>query len=283
MKNSRDIKSLKPTLKKPTLKNQVWKGAVALGLSLSVLSACNGQFQTGQVDQDNVTADDVSQVEAGDPALGQLVTIRSGVVETLDDNGFIMESADGDSILVINPTGTPFTWPEETVPIQVTGQLEIFRAADSAQQYGLDLDPALYGEYDQQPVIIAENFALAPRPQDLWNAPDEYYEETIAVEGDLRPLEESENAFALFEEGWISDTGVLIVGAGPLVDVATLESGENIVVTGQAQQLDENLLREADFGWDDNQIQEFLSRYENRPVIVAEEVYPSAQPPHPRV
>lgn len=278
MKNSRDIKSLTPTLK-----NGAWKGIVALGLSLSILSACNGQTQTSQAEQDNVTSDDVTQVEAGDPAVGELVTIRSGVVETLDDNGFVMESNNGDSILIINRTGTPFTQPEEAIPIQVTGQLETFSAAESAQQYGLELDPALYDEYDQQPVIIAENFALAPRPQDLWNAPDEYYEETIAVEGDLRPLEEAENAFALFEEGWVSDTGVLIIGVGPLVDAADLEAGENVVVTGQAEQLDESLLREAGFGWDDSQIQEFLSRYENRPVIIAEQVYPSALPTHPEV
>ncbi len=278
MKNSRNIEPLRPTLR-----NGAWKGAIALGLSLSVLSACNGQTQSNRAAQDNVTSDDVTQIEAGDPALGQLVTIRSGVVETLDNNGFVMESNNGDLILVINSTGTPFTQPEAAIPIQVTGQLETFSAADSAQRYGVELDSALYSEYDQQPVIIAENFALAPRPQDLWNAPDEYYQETIAVEGDLRPLEESENAFALFEEGWVSDTGVLVVGVGQLVDAADLEAGENIVVTGQARQVDETLLREADFGWDDDQIQEFLSRYENRPVIVAEQVYPSALPPHPGV
>ncbi len=224
MNNSRNIESLKPTLK-----NGAWKGVIALGLSLSLLSACNGQTQTNQVGQDNVTSDDVTQVEAGDPVLGQLVTIRSGVVETLDANGFVMESNNGDLILIVNRTGTPFTQPEAAIPIQVTGQLEIFNAAGSAQQYGVELDSALYSEYDQQPVIIADNFALAPRPQDLWNAPDEYYEEVIAVEGDLRPLEESENAFALFEDGWISDTGVLIIGVGPLVDAADLEAGENVV------------------------------------------------------
>ncbi len=278
MKNNHNIEPFRPTLR-----SGAWKGAIALGLSLSLLSACNGQTQSNQAEQDNVTSDDVTQVEAGNPDLGQLVTVRSGVVETLDDNGFVMESNNGDLILVINATGTPFTQPEAAIPIQVTGQLEIFSAADSAQQYGMELDSVLYDEYDQQPVIIAENFALAPRPQDLWNAPDEYYEETIAVEGDLRPLEESENAFALFEDGWASDTGVLVVGVGQLVEVADLEAGENIVVTGQARQLDEAMLREAEFGWDDSQIQEFLSRYEDRPVIVAEQVYPSALPPHPGV
>jgi hypothetical protein len=264
-------------------KTKSWVGVVALGLVVLLGSACDTLTTNNQVGQDNITSDDVAQVEPGDPVIGQLVTIRSGVIEILDDNGFVMESNDGNRILVINPTGTPFVMPEPNIPIQVTGYLTTFDQTGSEQQYQVSLDPTLYEEYVQQPTIIAENFALAPRPQDLWNAPDEYFEEIIAVEGDLRPLEEAENAFALFEEGWISDIGVLVIGVGQVVDVAGLEAGENVVVTGQARPADEALIREAGFGWNDDQIQEFLTRYENRPVIVVEEVYPSAQPPHPSV
>ena len=65
---------------------------------------------------------------------------------------------------MINPTDTPFTPPDVEVPIQVTGVLETFDADTIEQQYGVTLDPDLYGEYDQQPAIVAENFALAPRP-----------------------------------------------------------------------------------------------------------------------
>jgi len=167
------------------------------------------------------------------------------------------------------------------VPIQVTGVLETFDADTIEQQYGVTLDPDLYGEYDQQPAIVAENFALAPRPQDFAEAPENYFDETIAVEGDLRPLEDTPNAFALFEEGWIDDVGVLVIGTEQLVDTKNLEDGENIVVTGQTQPADAATLQAANLGWDDDQIQEFISRYENRPVIQAEEVYPSAVPPHP--
>ncbi|WP_156119609.1 hypothetical protein [Leptolyngbya sp. KIOST-1] len=261
-----------------------WIGAIALGLTVSLASACNQVTPTAQQDdQGTVTTEDVAGTETGDAVVGQLVTIRSGVVDVIDDNSFVMESTDGDRILIITSEAGGFTLPEEDVPLQVTGRLEIFDSA-SAQQYGVaDLDPALYEDYDQQPAVIAQNIALAPRPQDLWNAPDEYFEETLAVEGDLRPLEGADNAFALFEEGWVSDTGVLVVGVDEAVNVANLEQGENIVVTGQARPADANLLREANFGWDDNQIQEFLSRYQNRPVIVVEEVYPSAVPPHPSV
>ncbi|GAB4365186.1 MAG: hypothetical protein Kow00121_01550 [Elainellaceae cyanobacterium] len=259
-------------------------GAIALGLTMSLLAGCQEFTQADQpAEEGNVTSEDVTQVSEEDSAVGEIVTIRSGVSETLDSSGFIMESGDGESILIVNSTGTAFTPPDQEVPIQVTGQLETFDAAAVEQEYGLNLDPNLYGEYDQQPAIIARNFALAPRPQDLWDAPEGYFNETIAVEGDLRKLEETNNAFALFEEGWVDDIGVLVIGVDQLVDPNTLEDGENIVVTGQARQADENLLREANLGWDDSKIQEFLSRYTNRPVIVADEVYPSAVPPHPSI
>ena len=260
-----------------------WIGAIALGLTVSLVSACNTTTPDTQAEQENVTSDQVAEVETGDAVVGELVTVRSGVVETIDDNSFVMESNNGDSILILNPGDAAFTLPDENIPVQVTGQLDIFDSA-AIEQYGVEgLDPALYSEYDEQPVIVAQSIALAPRPQDLWDAPEDYFDEPIAIEGDLRPLEGADNGFALFEEGWISDTGVLVVGVDQAVDTASLEEGENVVVTGQARPADEASLREANFGWDDNQIQDFLSRYENRPVIFVEEVYPSAVPPHPSV
>ncbi|MBE9110048.1 hypothetical protein IQ273_11575 [Nodosilinea sp. LEGE 07298] len=257
-------------------------GAIALGTVLLFAVGCEGTNQANRpAEQENITTEDVTEISEDDPAIGELVTIRSGVAEILDDNGFVMAAAGGESILIVNPTGTVFTPPDQDMPIQVTGTLETFTAAAIEQQYGVTLDANLYGEYDQQPVIIAENFALAPRPQDFVEIPENYFDEIVAIEGDLRPLENTQNAFALFEEGWIDDVGVLVISTDQLVDVESLEDGENIVVTGQPQPIDAATLQAANLGWNDAQIQEFIARYENRPVILAEEVYPSAVPPHP--
>jgi hypothetical protein len=257
--------------------------AIALGTLLLLASSCEGTNQANRpAEQENITTEDVTEVSADAPAIGELVTIRSGVAETLDENGFVMATASGESILVINPTGEVFTPPNQDMPIQVTGMLELLTAAAIEQQYGITLDPNLYGNYDQQPVIIAENIALAPRPQDFVEIPENYFDnQIVAIEGDLRTLENTQNAFALFEEAWIDDVGVLVIGTEQLVDLETLEDGETIVVTGQPQPIDAATLQGANLGWNDTQIQEFISRYENRPVILAEEVYPSAVPPHP--
>lgn len=302
--------------------SKVNSGAIALGAMALLVAGCEGltptedqQTQTGNGATTEELSEEVSDLPDADPTLGELVTLRGGVNEVIDDDSFLMNTADGDTILVFNPTEqtypalqqqpeaqqqteagqaeAPATDTGQTaqqgqededleIPFQVTGTLEEFDPAQLEEQYGLTLDPSLYEDYDQQLVVVAENIALAPRPQEFWDAPVNYFEnETVAIEGDLRPLEDTQNAFALFEEGWTNDVGVLVVGTQDLVDTENLEQGENIVVTGQAQPIDEATLQQANLGWDEAQIQEFISRYENRPVILAEQVYPSATPPHP--
>ncbi|MGB6015971.1 MAG: hypothetical protein WBG32_14670, partial [Nodosilinea sp.] len=128
-----------------------------------LVSACNTTAPETQAEQENVTSNQITEVEAGEAVVGELVTIRSGIVETINDDSFLMQSDSGDPILVISLIGAAFTLPEENIPVQVTGQLEILDAA-SIDQYGVEgLDPALYEEYDQQPIIVAQNVALAPR------------------------------------------------------------------------------------------------------------------------
>lgn len=263
--------------------NRNWMGAIALGAVISLISACDGVAPTNQAGQETTgTGGDVAQVEEGTPVAGDLVTLRSTVNEVLDNNGFVMESQDGSSVLVLNPTGVPFIPPEDNMPVQVTGQLETFDAATLQQQYGIELDPAVYDQYSQEPVIIAQNFALAPTPQELWDEPTQYFDQTIAVEGEPRPLEEgTTNAFALYDDNWVDNVGVLVVGTQQLVDPAILEDDERIVVTGEARPIDEQFLREANLNLTDAQIQDFLERYENRPVIVADEVYLGAEAPIP--
>jgi hypothetical protein len=260
-----------------------WVGAIALGAMISLISACEGIAPTDQAGQETPgTGQDSAQVEEGAPIEGELVTLRSTVNEVLDNNGFVMESEDGSAVLVINPTGVPFVPPEDDMPVQVTGQLETFDAATIQQQYGIELDPGIYNQYSQEPVVVAQNFALAPTPQELWDEPTSYFEQAIAIEGEPRLLEEgTTGAFALYDEGWVDDVGILVVGNQQLVDSATLEDDERVVVTGEARPIDEQILRDANLNLTDAQIQNFLERYENRPVIIAEEVYRGADAPIP--
>lgn len=246
---------------------------IALSISALLLLSCtnNNEIREGQT---NVTREDVAQVSANDKLIGQTVTIRSQVEQNIDKNGFVLQSSQGQPILVLNTTKVPFTVPNQEIPVQATGQVQAFSIADINQQYGLTLDPNLYREYDRQPVILAQSVALAPTPEDLAKAPTGYFDKTIAVKGEVRKLD-SNRSFALFEQGWVDDIGVLVVGVDGDLKGGSIQEGELVVVTGEARQANAQLLQ-SNLGWDTDKANEFLSRYTNRPIIVAKEVYPSA-------
>ncbi|NES95065.1 MAG: hypothetical protein F6K32_07485 [Desertifilum sp. SIO1I2] len=253
-------------------------GAIALSLTALLVPGCD----LGPANQGDTTETAQEVVNDSDALIGQKITIRNTVEEEVGNNGFIVNTQNGDRLLVINATGTPFQVSDREVPIQASGTVETFSAAQIQNQYGVQLDPNLFADYDNQPVLVAASMALAPNPRIFYEAPQGTFEnQQIAVEGEVRLLESTNNAFALFEEGWVDDVGVLVLGVDQYLQGVPIEEGENVAVTGQARQLNEQVLREANLGWNDNQIQEFVERYTDRPVIIADGVYPSAVPPVP--
>ncbi|MBE9179956.1 hypothetical protein IQ268_15395 [Oculatella sp. LEGE 06141] len=265
-----------PTIRQNSRKG-VGLGAIALSLTALLLPACNLAEPT---EQTTVTTEDIAEDTSA--LIGQEITVRNIVEDVIGEDGFLVETDAGEPVLVINATGAPFELPDPAIPIQATGTVEALSADQVESQYGLTLDRNLFAEYEGQPAIVAASMALAPNPEYFYDAPEGYFgDQAIAVEGDVRLLEQTDNAFALFEEGWINDVGVLVIGVDSELEGVPIEEGENVAVTGVARQVSEQLLRDANLGWDDNQLQEFLARYENRPVIVADGVYPSAVDPAP--
>jgi len=273
------------TQKRPALtsnkKSGFRLGFVALGLSGLLLASCETtETNTPTAQEENVTSEDVARDTSA--VVGEEITIRNTVESTVGDESFVMETEAGEPILVVNATGQAFRIPDLTIPIQVTGLVEQFAADAVGQEYGIELDTELYADYEGQPVVIAESIALAPTAEDFYEAPvGTYTDQPIALEGDVRVFEETTNAIALFEEGWADDVGILVLGIEPYLQGADLNEGENVVVTGEAQPLSEGLLREANPDWTDAQVQEFVTRYTDRPVIIADGVYPSAVDPAP--
>lgn len=260
-------------------KTGVTLGAIALGMATLLLPGCNLAPTETNADT-NVTTEDVA--ENGSNLVGQEITVRNTVEERVGDDGFVVETETGERVLVINATGQPFQAASSDVPIQATGTVETFSAEQIQNKYGVQLDRNLFADYENQPALVAASMALAPNPRNLYEAPQGTFEnQQIAVEGEVRPLEDTNNAFALFEEGWTDDVGVLVLGVDQYLQGTPINDGENVTVTGQARRVDEQVLRDANLGWNDSQIQEFAQRYTDRPVIITDGVYPSAVPPVP--
>lgn len=253
-------------------------GAIALGLSTLALPGCTEVSRKEEIEpgRTNVTANEVAEL-SGDAAtaLGKMVTVRSPVTKAVGKSGFIMSAPNGKPILVINSSGANFTIPGAKVPVQATGQVEKFVLADIDKKYKLALEPNLFTTYENQPTIIAQSLALAPTPENLFKAPTGYFDKEIALKGEVRKLPNTTNGFAVFEEGWVDDIGIMIISADGNKG-GRVKEGEKVVVTGVARKADAQLLKQANLGWDDNKIKDFLTRYTSRPVIVADNVYPSA-------
>lgn len=275
-------------------KNRPLLGAIALGAALVVLPSCNATPSNEEISegQTNVTTEDLAEADLSEGQIdavgidnienliGQSVTVRSMIQETVGETGFTLTSS-GEPVLVINATGVPFETPDETIgesiPVQVTGEVAEFVVADIESQYGLDLDETTLAEYEQQPAIIANSLALAPTPEELATNPEAFTNQVIAIEGDVRDIV-SDSTLTLFEEGWIDDYGVLVVGVDSSLksEGIALQEGETLVVTGTTQPFDANALQQKyDLGLSPDQLEEFSQGY-NRPVLVAEEIYPSA-------
>ncbi len=260
-----------------TKRTGTYLGAIAFALAALLLPGCTTGNEEIQEGKNNVTSEDV--VENTEDIIGKEVTIRNIVEQEVGDLGYVVqpEEMGGESILILNATQAPFQLPEEQeMPIQVTGEVVQLVIADIETEYGVELGDE-YVEYEDKPAIIAESLALAPTPQDLAEAPTGYFDKVIAVEGDVREVY-SPSSLSLFEDGWIDDIGVLVIGVNRNLKAedSVVQDGERVTVTGVARQFDPKLLQDSDLGWDAEKIKEFGSRYTDRPVIVAEDIFPSA-------
>jgi hypothetical protein len=251
-------------------------GILTLGTGAILLPACGEGGEIAE-DRENVTTEDFPQTSTVAESIGEEVTVRSTITESLDTNGVLLQSEAGENILALNVSSGTVPLPTDDTPIQVTGQAVEFILADIEAQYGLDLDENLYADYEEQPAILADSWALAPTPEMLAEQPEAYYNQIIALEGDARIL--SDNALALYEDGWIDDVGILVVGVDKSLrsDGSNIQEGESVTVTGMAQPLDLNVLKgEYDLGLNEEELNEFANRYTDRPVIMAEDTYPTA-------
>ena len=260
------------TLRYGPQRNRSILGAIAMGAALLVLPACNTESNEEiREDQTNVTTEDISSgldstegtgLENVDTLIGQTVTVRSTVQETISDSSFLLETDAGESILVVNATTTPFSVPTEEVRVQVTGEVAEFVQADVENEFGLELDDTAYVDYEGQPAIIADSLALAPTTEELTQNPDFFNDQVIAVEGDVRGIY-SPSTISLFEEGWVDDIGILVVGIDRSLKAegTAVQEGETVVVTGRAVPFDADALaQQYDLGLTPDQLNEFTEQ-----------------------
>lgn len=264
-----------PNSKSETRKN-IRLGAITFSLmAATLLPACTSEVATTEDATENVTAEEVSSETSN--YVGQTVTIRGDVDEVVGDASFLMDDEQvlgGEEILVINASGEGITLPQgEGSEVQVTGEVKNFVIADIERDYGLDFDPNIYTEYEQKPALIAKSMALAPDPGDITANPETYYYKRIAVQGEVEEIK-STGVFTVDEEQLFGGEDLLVITANPDPQV---NDGESVTIVGTLRPfVKAEFERDYDLTWDLDFKQEIEAEYENKPVFVADEIYPSA-------
>ena len=249
-----------------------------LAASMTVVAACAEtppETTTEEEATENVTTEELSSGAEG--LIGETVSIRAEVEETVDEASFLLEDDQifgGEDVLVINASGEPFVLTEgDDTPVQVTGEVQQLVTADFETEYGLDLDPELYADYEDRPVIVAQSIALSPDPGDITANPEAYYNQRIAVAGEIEEKYD-DTTFTLDEEELFGGDDLLVIS---MMASPQAQDGEEVTVTGVLRPyVKSEFETEYDLTWDLTLQDQIEAEYTEKPVFVADEVYPSA-------
>ncbi|PZV00192.1 MAG: hypothetical protein DCF32_17950 [Leptolyngbya sp.] len=269
-------------------KQKIFRGTLALGLIAGLVGACAENVPQRETSDGSTNVQTEEIAENTEGYIGQIVTIRSVPVEKVGDNSFTVNDEQffgSEPILVINASGEPLLLPEDDVEVQVTGEVRNFLISEVDQEFDLTLDPGLYEEYEDQPVIIAQSIALAPEPGEISENPEQYYGETLAVTGEVQDIQ-SEDTFTLEEDRLLGANGLLVIYAQPKAGSSsqaapppTITDDEQVAVTGVLRPfVVSELERDYDLTWDAGVQQQLEADYSERPVLIATQIYPSAIP-----
>ena len=248
---------------------------LAASMTVAACSEAPSETTTESEATDNVTTEELSDGAEG--MIGETVSLRAEVEETVDETSFLLEDDQlfgGEDILVINASGEAFVLTEgDDTPVQVTGEVQQLITAEFETEYGLDLDPTLYAEYEDRPVVVAQSIALSPDPGEITSNPEQYYNKRISVAGEIEEKLDG-NTFTLDEEQLFGAEDLLVISNLPSPEA---QDGEKVTVTGVLRPyVKTEFETDYDLTWDLSIQEQVEAEYTEKPVFVADEVYPSA-------
>lgn len=254
--------------------------AIALAFFAILLPACTTNTTEkvgGPTAKTNVTTEQVA--DKTNALLGKTVTVRSEVERKVGAHSFTIgddKLFGSEKILVINASGASTVLPDD-IDLQVTGKVAKLVVADVEREFNLDLEPQLEAEFRDKPVIIAQSIALAPEVGEVTRNPSAFYNKTIAVKGEVEDIV-SPTAFRLDEDGLdgVIDNRDLLV-LNPKTG-QTVQDNQAIVVTGVLRPfVVADIEREYDLNWDLTLQRKLEAEYSQKPVLIAQNVFPSAK------
>ena len=251
---------------------------LVVATAVPAIAACSEPAETTTQEEaaENTTVEEVADGTEG--LIGETVSVRAEVADAIGEVSFLLDDDQlfgGEDVLVINASTEPFLLAEgDDTPVQVTGEVQQLIIAEFEQAYGLTLDPELYADYEDRPVIVADSIALSPDPGELTSNPEQYYNQRIAIAGEIEN-KFSPTTFSMDEEELFGGDNLLVISDAPLPQG---QDGERVTATGILRPfVKAEFDQEYDLDWDLSVEEQIEAEYTNKPVFIADEVYPSAK------
>ncbi|MBD0388145.1 MAG: hypothetical protein ICV54_16955 [Nostoc sp. C3-bin3] len=216
-------------------------------------------------------------VENTEEFIGNSVTIQSRVIRKIGSSSFTVSDARffrGEPIVVVNASGVPFNLPfDQNVKVQVTGKVRNLVISEIEQEFNLNLNDEYYKDYINQPAIVARYIILAPQPSQITQRPEQYYRRQVAVTGEVKNIH-SPVLLTLDENQLFGGQDLLVLLKAP--PKVAINQNQTVSITGEVRPFaSAEIEKDYNFTWDLNVKRELEAEYGNRPILVAETVYPS--------
>ena len=252
------------------IRKNLWLKAIAFITSLQLL-ACSSSSKVANSQKYLVSIAEIS--ENIDSFIGESVTVRNDVVETIGDRGFILDQdriLNGETVLAIDTSkNSSKFFGDRTPEILVNGTVERLNLNDIEQKYSLNLDRNLYARYEGKPAIFADSLILSPDPEDLTGNPEVYYDRPLAIKGEVDDVKQY-GVFELDEEQAFGGEDLLIVQTDSQLQ---LQEEQTVIVYGVLRLfIVDELDRDYNLGWDLSAKENMKAQYNRKPVFVAEKI-----------
>ncbi|MBD2169303.1 hypothetical protein H6G04_33620 [Calothrix membranacea FACHB-236] len=255
-----------------------WLGHVSvliflLGLALLVRG---GSFFNSEATVTN-TSNKSEIANNTDEFIGKSVTIRSKAIQKIGLSSFTVKDArffNDEPIVVVNASGVPFDLPvDQNIEVQVTGQVRNLAIDNIEQEFNLNLKDEYYKEFVNKPAIIAQYLALSPEPAQIIQSPEKYNGRKVTVTGNVANIRSS-ILLTLDENQLFGGEDLLVLLTTP--PKVAINQGQTVSVIGELRRfVAAEIEQDYNFTWSLEAKQELDIEYGNRPVLVAETVYPS--------
>jgi hypothetical protein len=254
----------------------IWDIGMILSLVILAISTQSGDFGRENSTSPLTPINTSEVIDNPRQFMGKSITIRSKPIRQISLNSFTVREGDfskKDPMLVVNASGVPFNFPSDrNTEVQVIGQVRDFVIPEIEDTYKLKLNPQQYSGYVNKPVIVAQSISLAPTPSQVSQKPEQYYGKKITVTGRVKNIQSP--VLMTLDKGQMFGGGDLPVLLTSSAKVA-INKGQSVAIVGEVRPFAvSDIQRRYNLTWDTGVQQQLEAQFRNKPILVADAVYP---------